>query len=282
MPIADFSTTLPRSYLFVPGSRPERFTKALSSGADAVIIDLEDAVADQDKSSARSALVEWLHDQLVSVYVRINGRGTPWHEDDIQALGHLPQIGGLVIPKADDPRHLEQLLHECRPGLVLLPIIESAAGFAALESIAGVPGVQRLLFGTIDFQVDLGTSMTELELNAFRPSFALASRLCAIASPVDGVTTVLDDYEVLRETAAQSKRFGFGAKLCIHPKQIDPVHAGFRASSAEESWANRVLAAIESSAGEATVVDGEMVDVPVILRARSILRSLQYQTQVAS
>lgn len=273
MAFADESATLPRSYLFVPGSRPERFAKALQSGADAVIIDLEDAVADQDKNSARVALVEWLGEHGNSVYVRINGHDTPWYEHDVEALGLLRGVAGLVVPKAMVAERLEALIAACRPDMAILPIIESAAGFDAICSIANVRGVQRLLFGTIDFQADLGSSLTEEELSAFRPPFVVASRIAGIGSPVDGVTTVLDDADVLRSAAQLSKRYGFGGKLCIHPRQIAPVHAGFVPSDRECDWARRVLAAIEASGGEATTVDGEMVDVPVLFRARSILQS---------
>lgn len=264
---------LPRSYLFVPGSRPERFSKALDSGADAIIIDLEDAVADIDKSEARVRLVEWL-DGASPVCVRINAEGTRWFEADVQALCSHPGVAGLVVPKACDASSLAALASRCRPGMVLLPIIESAAGFAALQSVAEAPRVQRLLFGTIDFQVDLGLDLSDEELNPLRISFASASRIAGIGSPVDGVTTVLDDSEVLELAAQQSRRYGFGAKLCIHPRQIAAVHKGLRATPKECEWARRVLAAVEESGGEATVVDGAMVDVPVILRAKGILHSV--------
>ncbi|MNQ88129.1 Citrate lyase subunit beta-like protein [compost metagenome] len=279
--VFDSQTVLPRSYLFVPGSRPERFAKALTSGADAVIVDLEDAVATSEKASARQALVNWLDGQA-PVYVRINAYGTPWYEEDLAALGRHPSVAGLVIPKAWDSAQLESLASQCRAGLALLPIIESAAGFAAMQSVAQVPNVQRLMFGTIDFQVDLGTQLSEQELNTYRCQFALASRLASIGSPVDGVTTVLDDDAVLQESARQSRRFGFGAKLCIHPRQVAAVHAGFRASPTECDWARRVLHAAAASGGEATVVDGEMVDVPVILRARTILHSQEQQSEGVS
>ncbi|MBS7846463.1 CoA ester lyase [Pseudomonas fluorescens] len=272
MAVIDSSTVLPRSYLFVPGSRSERFAKALASGADAVIIDLEDAVAESEKNSARQSLVAWLQADA-PVYVRINAYGTAWYEDDVTALGRHPGVAGLVVPKACDPLQLESLSKRCRPGLALLPIIESAAGFAVMGELAQAPNVQRLMFGTIDFQVDLGTQLSEQELSIFRGQFALASRLASIASPVDGVTTVLDDETVLEHAARQSRRYGFGAKLCIHPRQVSAVHAGFRASPSECDWAHRVLKAADTSGGEATVVDGEMVDVPVILRARAILHS---------
>lgn len=281
MTVVDSQAVLPRSYLFVPGSRPERFTKALASGADAVIIDLEDAVAESEKDSARQALVNWLDGQ-VPVYVRINAYGTPWYEEDLAALGRHPNVAGLVVPKAWDSAQLESLASQCRTGLALLPIIESAAGFAAMHAVAQVPDVQRLIFGTIDFQVDLGMQLSEQELNTYRCQFALVSRLASIGSPVDGVTTVLDDDAILQEASRQSRRFGFGAKLCIHPRQVTAVHTGFRASPSEYDWARRVLHAAAASGGEATVVDGEMVDVPVILRARAILHGQEQQTEGVS
>lgn len=281
MAVLDSQAVLPRSYLFVPGSRPERFAKALNSGADAVIIDLEDAVSESEKNSARLGLYDWMNEKT-KVFVRINARGTPWYEDDIALLGQHPGLAGLVIPKACSPGELESIANRCGEYVALLPIIESAAGYDAIHDVAQATSVQRLLFGTIDFQLDLGTQLTEKELNTFRCQFALASRVAGIASPVDGVTTVLDDPAVLEEAARQSRRFGFGAKLCIHPRQIAPVHAGFTASASECDWARRVLQAAEASGGEATVVDGEMIDVPVILRARSILYSQEQHVGVSA
>lgn len=260
-----------RTWLFVPGNRPERFDKALAAGADRVIIDLEDAVAPADKAAARDALARWLASTTAKLAVRLNAADTAWFADDI-ALIDSPAVNTVVLPKAEDPRVLAQLAAR-RPGLALVPLIESAAGFAALREMAAVPGVERLAFGHLDFQVDLGMrGAAEDDLLPFRSEIVLASRLARIAAPLDGVTVTLDDAERLADDVARARRLGFGGKLCIHPKQVAGVRAGFAPGEAEISWARRVLAAAQQAGGAAVAVDGKMVDRPVMLRAEAILR----------
>ncbi|MGO4001475.1 HpcH/HpaI aldolase/citrate lyase family protein [Pseudomonas fluorescens] len=271
MTVVSTFASLPRSYLFVPGIRPERISKALASGADNVIVDLEDAVAPGDKDRARECVIEWLVQNDASVCVRINAEDTPWYERDLQAFAQHASVGALVVPKVGSSRSLLEVQRRCRPGMALLPIIESAEGYAALQDIASCGAAQRLMFGTIDFQVDMGTDLGDEQLNPLRLQFTLASKLAGIGSPVDGVTTALDDDELLRCAAAHAKRYGFGAKLCIHPRQVSAVHLGFSPSKTECEWAKKIIAAADASGGEATVVDGAMVDLPVILKARNIL-----------
>ena len=127
------------------------------------------------------------------------------------------------------------------------------------------------MFGTIDFQVDLGTDLEDSELNLFRLRMSMASRMAGIANPVDGVSTVFDDADVLRTDALQAKRCGFGAKLCIHPRQLEPVIEGFAPTATERLWAERVVAAAAASGGGATSLGGAMIDLPVILKAKTIL-----------
>lgn len=271
MDAATKSDLLPRTYLFVPGSRPERFEKALASGADSIIIDLEDAVAPQDKERARELVSHWLHDATTQVCIRINASDTSWYNGDVEAFANHANVAALVVPKADSVQSLREIQRRGRDGLALIPIIESASGLASLQEIASSGTVQRLMFGTIDLQVDLGTDLGDEDLNSLRLQFSVASKVGGIGSPVDGVTTVLDDAEVLRRAALNAKRYGFGGKLCIHPRQIESVHQGLAPSVEECDWARRILAAAETSAGEATVLDGKMVDLPVILKARAIL-----------
>lgn len=260
-----------RAWLFVPGDRPERFDKALAAGADQVIVDLEDAVPPADKARARALLVAWLARTHARVAVRLNAADTGWFNDDV-ALLDLPAVAAVVLPKAEDPAVLAMLAARC-PGLALVPLIESAAGLAAVRAIAAVPGVERLAFGHLDFQVDLGLrDAAEDELLPFRCEIVLASRLAHIAAPLDGVTTALDDAERLATDVARARRLGFGGKLCIHPRQVTGVRAGFAPAAAERAWAQRVLAAAAASGGAAVAVDGKMVDRPVILRAEALLR----------
>lgn len=260
----------PRSYLFVPAHRVDRIAKALAAGADAVIVDLEDAVAPSAKDEARHALRAWLQEApAASVLVRINAPGTPWFEADLP-LCALAAVAGVVLPKAQDAASLAQLA-AAAPGKPLLPLVETAAGFDALREVAGAPGVQRLVFGSIDFQADLGIEGEDDALLFFRSQLVLASRLAGLQPPVDGVTTSIDDVPLVARDTARARRLGFGAKLCIHPGQVATVNEGLTPSPSEVDWARRVLAAAQASDGAAVAVDGKMVDAPVLLRANTLL-----------
>ena len=255
-----------RSYLFVPGNRPERFDKACAAGADAVIIDLEDAVPPAEKEAARSALAAWLSPAR-SVLVRINSADTGWFRDDL-ALCALPGVAGVVLPKAAEAGEL-LALH--RAGVrEIYPLIETAHGFANARVLAEAPGVRRLMFGSIDFKLDLGIEGDDDALLYFRSQLVLASRLANAQPPVDGVSTAIEDAAELERATLRARRLGFGGKLCIHPKQVAPVHRCFRPSEEEIAWAKKVLDASAASGGAAVAVDGKMVDRPVILRARQI------------
>ncbi len=272
----------PRSYLFVPADRPERFAKALASGADAVIVDLEDAVAPPSKVAARAALAQWLRGpaagagagRTVPLFVRTNAPGTEWWAHDLALCGASPAVSGVMLPKAERVADLESA-GRAAPGRVLIPLIETAEGFQQLRALAGTAGVQRLAFGSIDFQLDLGISAGDdsdgTELLFFRSQLVLASRLASLLPPIDGVTTALDDVAPAARDAQRARRLGFGAKLCIHPRQVAVVNAGFTPSDAEIDWARRVLAAVAQSGGAAVAVDGKMVDKPVLLRAHALL-----------
>lgn len=257
-----------RSLLFVPGSRPERFAKALAAGASRVIIDLEDAVGPDDKDAARDAVRAWLSPEH-PVVVRINGADTPWFAADL-ALCADAGVSTVMVPKAEQPAVAEVMRAGAR-GVIAL--VENAAAFAALGLLASAPGIERLAFGSIDFQADLGMrDATEDDLVAFRSALVLASRAAHIAAPIDGVTVALDDDARLREDVLRARRLGFAGKLCIHPRQVAVVNTLFAPSGEEVAWARRVVEAIRAAKGNAVSVDGRMVDRPVVLRAESILR----------
>jgi citrate lyase subunit beta/citryl-CoA lyase len=260
------------SLLFVPASRPERFHKALGSGADAVIVDLEDAVAPADKDAARAALAAWL-DPAHPVLVRINAADTPWFAADLELLAR-PGVSAVVLPKAEHPDDVV-VASRAGGGLAVLPLIESALGFEQRRALARADRVERLIFGHIDFQADLNMRATEEELLPFRTALVLASRLAGIAAPIDGVCTAIDDAELLQADALRARRLGFGGKLCIHPRQVAVVNRCFAPSAEEVAWAQRVIAADTASGGAAVAVDGKMVDRPVVLRAQAILVEAQ-------
>lgn len=259
----------PQSYLFVPGSRPERFERALSSGADAVIVDLEDAVEPEAKDAARAAIANWVS-RRHPVLVRINARGTPWFEQDAK-LGALEGVAGIVLPKAECAEDVTSAIALARRRVPVYPLIESAQGMWNAMAIAKAPFVKRLMFGTLDFIAEMGMPDDGEPLNHYRSQLALISRVAGIDAPVDGVTPDIHDLARIERDALNGKRLGFGAKLCIHPKQIEPVHRCYRPSEQELAWAARVAEAASKAGAGAITVDGKMVDRPVMLRAQQII-----------
>lgn len=263
-----------RSFLFLPADRLERLPRALASGADAVVLDLEDGVAENGRAAARAALAQAVRAQVADasarLLVRINAAGTPWHEDDLVLLREAPGLAGAVLAKAESAAAAERVA-DC--GLPVLALIESAEGLHAIDALAQARGVARLAFGHLDFQADLGLNCSddERELDPVRLAFVLASRRAGLPSPVDGVTAALDDLERLTADLTRSRRFGYGAKLCIHPRQVEAVNAGLGPTAAEYAWAERVLRAAESQGNGAFRLEGEMVDGPVVLRARQLV-----------
>lgn len=267
-----------KTFLFVPANRPERIAKALASGADAVIVDLEDAVAPEAKDAARQALAAWLRtaDTQQSVLVRVNGADTPWHEADLE-LCRAPGVAAVMLPKAEAATDIAYA--HAATGLPILPIIESATGVQHVLPIAQTPGCARLVFGKLDLAIDLGLEPTdddreEQVFQAYRAQLVLASRLARLASPVDGVFTALDDNLGLAAYARRARRDGFGALLLIHPCQVVTVALALAPAVQELAWARRVMAATMEASGNAAVVDGRMIDAPVIARARRWLATV--------
>jgi citrate lyase subunit beta/citryl-CoA lyase len=256
----------PRSYLFVPAHRPDRYDKALASGADAVIVDLEDAVGPDDKKSARAQLDHWLKPES-PVYVRINAVDTPWFRDDL-SLCQRPGVAGVVLSKAERADDIALVAATGRP---VIALVETARGVDRLREVAGARGVSRLAFGSLDFQIDVGIEGDDDALLFVRSQLVLASRLAGLAPPVDGVSTVFDDPAVFEAEAARARRLGFGGKLCIHPRQVAGVHAAFAIDAKQLDWAQRVLATAAQAGNNAVAVDGKMVDKPVLVRAQAIV-----------
>ncbi|MEW6124336.1 MAG: CoA ester lyase [Pseudomonadota bacterium] len=250
--------------LFVPANRPERFEKAAAAAPDAVILDLEDAVAPDAKDAARDALRTDF--TTLPVLVRSNAAGTPWHAADLAAVARL-KPAALLLPKAEAPETLDAVAAGIGPGIPVVALVESALGLARARALAAHPAVARLAFGSVDFCADLGCAHIREGLLAARSELVLASRLAGIAAPIDGVTTRIDDAGEATDDARYARALGFGGKLAIHPRQIAPIRDGFRPSEADIAWAERVLASGEGAAA----VDGAMVDEPVRIRARAIL-----------
>lgn len=264
-----------RSFLFVPANRPERFVKALNSGADAVILDLEDSVPQQSKADARIAIRQcWpqLKQSSCAIVIRINSPETELGQQDLAELQGLPGLDGVMVPKCEFVQTLQQVAQTFSE-VPTLPIVESAAGYLALAAIAGAPLVCRLVVGHIDFLADTGMTCSDdqRELDSLRFQVAMCTRQAGLAPAVDGVTVSVDDEVLIRTDTERAIRFGFGGKLCIHPKQVPAVHATLAPSPVQVEWSQRVLAAMEASQGSAVQLDGKMIDLPVVLQAQRLL-----------
>lgn len=266
---------LVRSALFVPGDRLERYEKALASGADRVIVDFEDAVEEASKNAARASLGEYLLSQPeASVLVRVNAPGHMQHEADLAfCKGHQGVIG-IMLPKAETRA---QLMAAAETGKPVLPIIESALGAISLPELCSVPGLERLCFGAIDMALDLGLkdgspgALTVLD--HLRVSVLVQSRVYGLAPPLDGVFPAINDLPGLTSAVKTASEMGFGGVLCIHPKQVTVIHEALTPATDEVSWAHRVLEAAQTQGG-AFKLDGQMIDAPVLSRARRILSAL--------
>ncbi|MBO9523696.1 MAG: CoA ester lyase [Nocardioidaceae bacterium] len=255
-------------WLFVPGSHPDRFAKAVATGADQVICDLEDAVAPDTKGAAREAVGAWLS-QGGEAWVRVNPVGSAWHRDDLRAIAGRAGLRGVIVPKAERARDLHEV-HDLA-GAPVLALVETAAGVERIPDILGADGVEGVALGTVDLALDLGCDEDSGLIAQVRHRAVLASRAAGSAAPVDGVTRSLTDAARARTDAEQSRRDGFAGKLAVHPAQVEPIRAGFAPTPEQVAWARAVVEADGRSGGAATVVGGGLVDLPVVERARRIL-----------
>jgi citrate lyase subunit beta/citryl-CoA lyase len=267
------------SFLFVPGSRPERFEKALASGASCIILDLEDAVAAPQKPAARQAIAQWLAANAAvrqRVLVRLNDAASPWHAEDL-VLCRAASLTTVMLPKCESGEQVAAVRAHLAGPAVVLALIESARGIAAAQAIAATPGVARLAFGSLDYMVDLdipalrdARGNSNLALDVAAAQLAIASRAADLAPPVAGVTPEIDALQVEFDMQ-QARQLGFGAKMCIHPSQVAAVHQALRPDQSSVAWAHKVLQAWHDSAGGAIQVDGKMVDRPVVLKAQRLV-----------
>lgn len=239
-----------------------------------MIIDLEDAVGPEGKGAAREAAATWLRDNLA--FVRVNAVGTRWHVEDLESVVGCRGLAGVVLPKAESVDELRAVIAALPTGRPVHALIETARGVRDAAGLAETPGVGRLMFGNLDFSLDAGITVRtadEAELRYARSSIVVASRAAGLPGPVDGVTTDLSDGAALRAATERGRDLGFAGKLCIHPRQLEIVHAAFRPSAEELAWARRVVEAAGEQPADALAVDGELIDTPQWARAHRILRS---------
>ncbi len=274
-----------RSLLFVPGDRPDRMEKALGAGADALILDLEDAVAPAAKPEARRAVARFLdaHPEA-RTFVRVNPLDSPEHERDLDAIldGHPD---GIVLPKAEGGVSVETLarsLAERRNATALiLPIAtETPAALFQLGTYAGCKRLAGLTWGAEDLPAAIGAVTSREEDGRFTPPYELARSLCLFGAaaagvpPIETVYPAFRDLEGLAAYAARARRDGFAGMMAIHPDQVGVINAAFTPSEAEIAHARAVVAAFEANPGAgALALDGRMIDRPHLLQAQRILQN---------
>ena len=264
-PIGD-RVVFARSALFVPGSRPDRFDSAVASGADLVIVDLEDSVAPDDKPRARENIASW-RPAGRSMAVRINPRGTHWYEDDMALVA---EIGATVmVPKTEHADDIEMVRNGIPEGTPIIGLVETPVGVAGLQSIVSAPGLSRLAFGNVDLGACLGVDPDDREAMLLaRTSIVVWSSVAGLAAPLEGVTTSLTA-SVSADAADYAARLGFGGKLCIHPIQVVEVNRAFTPTAEALNNARRILGNYD---GGVMVIDGRMVDEPVASAARRLVQ----------
>jgi citrate lyase subunit beta/citryl-CoA lyase len=274
-----------RSFLFAPGNHARRVEKALSLDADAVILDLEDAVATAEKTAARDAVIAALgRPRRALLYVRVNAVDTEFCYGDLAAIVR-PGLDGVILPKVESAAGLataDWLLAqlEREQGLMPRTIIETARGLNQIDAILATgTRVRRIAFGAGDFTLDVNMawSRDEVELAYARAKIVTASRAAGIEAPFDTVWVDLADEEGLEASARTALGFGFQGKMCIHPNQIAIVNRVFTPSEAEIAFAERVVAAFaqaEAEGSAATQLNGKFIDYPILYRAQRILEKV--------
>jgi citrate lyase beta subunit len=261
----------PRCILFVPGHRPDRFGKALASGADAVVVDLEDAVPPEGKAAARAAVVARPAPPAgVGFGVRINPVPSAEGIADLAALLAAPPPDFLLVPKVESAAEIRIVHRAFAQPPPLVALIESAEGLAQAGAIATEPGCAALGFGGVDLAADLACALTWEALLPHRAALVVAASRggCAL---LDVPFLALDDEAGLEAETRRVKELGFTAKLAIHPKQVAPIQRVFTPSAEEIARAKRIVAAMAEAKGGVCVVDGKMVDAPVARAARRVL-----------
>lgn len=283
-----------RSMLFAPGNNDRHTQKALTLATDAVIFDLEDAVAMSEKPAARSAVARLLAADRPSRwplrYVRVNGDTTEWHADDVASIV-CANLDGIVLPKAEHPDKVSAVHArisdlEAKAGLNvgaidLLPIVETGVGLANVRAIAGCcDRVRRLSFGAADFVVDMGMRWTpsEAELMPARAEIALACRIAGLDGPIDSVWARLDDPDGLSGSAERVRDLGYQGKFCIHPGQLATILTTFSPTADEVIFATAVVDAFDQAEAEgraSIVVEEQFIDYPIAARAARVLATAE-------
>jgi citrate lyase subunit beta/citryl-CoA lyase len=253
-----------RSWLLVPGTRPEAFAPASTSHADQIILDIEDAVDPKLKPAARNDVVEWLSGGG-SGWVRINDHSTDFWSDDVDALAGIPGVVGVMLAKTESPADVTETFDRLRGAVPVLALIESALGIEEATSIAKARGTFRLAFGSGDYRRDTGTSADNLAMAYPRSKLVVASRIGNLPGPIDG-PTVGTSHPVLREQSAMAVALGLTGKLCLDVEQLPVINEVISPTQSDVSWAQTFLEDFEARGR--VIRDGS--DLPRLGRAQKI------------
>jgi citrate lyase subunit beta/citryl-CoA lyase len=258
-----------RSYLFAPGHNAKLVDRVFGAGADAVMLELEDAVPADAKAAARAMTAEALADR--AGWVRINALRSELAAADLEAVA--PLAAGLRLPKVERAEDVQWVVDRCGSDTPpLICAVESARGLLAAEEIASVEQVRHLSIGGVDLRRDLNTGDGDLPMLHARSHLVVASTAAGLAPPIDSVYPHLDDPDGLRAQAEFARSLGFFGKSAIHPRQLGVLHAVFTPSQDEIAWAHEVIEAFDAAGGAATrLPGGDFVDLPVAARARRML-----------
>jgi len=264
-----------RSMLFVPALRPDRFSKAIATGTDIVIVDWEDAVVPERKAEARELTGNFFGeptDRPVLRYLRVNSPRLPDGLRDLEALFEMEYLpDGIMIPKVESPeeiRWMTEILQPYRQDIELFPTVETARGVRAVAEIALASDATTILgFGAVDLVAETGSDLSWDSLLYTRSQVVLAATEARIEA-LDTVWIEIDDQAGLEDESRRARAIGFTGKAAIHPSQVAPINAAFSPSDAEVDLARRIVEAAEGDFSGALQIDGKMIDEPVIIAAR--------------
>lgn len=266
-----------KTYLFVPGNSEKKILRAISSTADAVIIDLEDAVIPEEKEKARTIVYDMLKDKVVKkqIYIRVNSCQTTWWKNDLALTKKLPQLQGIMLPKSESAQDIDKITTEIFENHEIIPLIESAKGVHNFDQIVMASRqIKRVAFGSVDFALDLNVEWTEegTERLYAMGKICLQSRALGLEPPIDAVFPILDQQQAFEKDILLGKKIGFFGKLIIHPKQIESVHTLYAPSKEKILWSEQIIQLFENKEhGGAVTLDGKLIDLPIYLLAKRLL-----------
>jgi len=265
-----------KTWLFVPATRIDRVEKAFASGTDAVIVDLEDAVATTDKVQARKDLQVYYNSQAYQpIWVRINKAGSEEFFKDVVLCQKMPNLAGVLLAKAEQASDIESV-HQLTD-LPVIALIETALGLYQIDSMAKSAGLLAFSYGFLDLcndlQVHVGTAAADVIANQIRYQLLLTSKVHQLLAPIDTVYTDFNDGKGLGQRVQLWSQMGMSGMLCIHPKQVATVKQSLQPTDADIEFARRVIEEYERSGQAVFKIAGQMVDAPVIERCRQLLSS---------